>query len=148
MNNKLYMDIALKEAKKAYNKGEIPVGTVIVKDNKIIAKAHNLKENKKNPTCHAEILAITKATKKLKNWRLLDCTIFVTMIPCPMCASAINQSRISKVVYGTAPEYANCKQVEEILKDNKYGNPVILEKYLNDSECTELLKNFFQKKRQ
>ena len=87
--NSVYMNIAIKEAKKAYKKGEVPVGAVIVKNNKIIAKAHNTKEKSKQAICHAEINAIKKATKKIKNWRLTNCDIYITLFPCPMCASAI-----------------------------------------------------------
>ena len=148
MNNDLfYMNEALKEANKAYNKGEVPIGAVIVKNDKIISRAYNLKETKNNACKHAELIAIEKASKKLKNWCLLDCTIYVTMFPCPMCASAINQSRISKIVYGTIPKYADQQVIKSILNDKSYGNPVeIVEKVL-EKDCTQLLKKFFVKKR-
>ncbi len=148
MNNDLfYMNEALKEANKAYDKGEVPIGAVIVKNDKIISRAYNLKETKNNACKHAELIAIEKASKKLKNWRLLDCTIYVTMFPCPMCASAINQSRISKIVYGTIPKYADQQVIKSILNDKNYGNPVeIVEKVL-EKDCTQLLKKFFLKKR-
>ena len=93
-----FMYQALKEAEKAYNKLEVPVGCIIVKDGKIIARAHNLKETKMDTTKHAEILAIQKASKKLKSWRLIDCEMYVTLEPCPMCAGAIIQSRIKKYI--------------------------------------------------
>ena len=96
-----FMQVALKEAKKAYKKLEIPVGAVIVKNGEIIAKAHNIKEEKKDTTKHAEIIAIQKASKKLESWRLNDCELYVTLEPCPMCAGAIIQSRIKKVYIGT-----------------------------------------------
>ena len=148
MKNDIYfMNLALKEAEKAYKKGEIPVGAIIVKDNKIITKSHNLKEKHKCTIDHAEILAIKKACKKLKNWRLLGCSIYITMYPCPMCASAINQSRISKVVCGTIPSYADKTVINKILNDKNYGLPVeIVENVLAD-KCCELLKKFFEKKR-
>ena len=92
---------ALKEAKKALDKEEVPVGAIIVKDGKIISRAHNIKECKKDATCHAEILAIQKACKKLGSWRLLDCEMYVTLEPCPMCAGALIQSRIKKLYIGT-----------------------------------------------
>ena len=91
-----YMKLALKEAQKAYDKGEIPVGAVIVKDDVVIAKAHNLKEIKNDTTKHAEILAIQKASKKLNSWRLENCEMYVTLEPCSMCAGALIQSRIKK----------------------------------------------------
>ena len=149
MNNDIkYMKIALMEAQKAYDKGEIPIGAVIVKDNKVLAKAHNLKESTKQSTKHAEIIAIEKASKKLNNWRLLDCTIYVTMIPCPMCASAINQARISKLVYGVVPEYADLNIIKTILSDKNYGLPVEIVPEIMKKESLELLKKFFVKKRQ
>lgn len=147
MDDTYFMNIAHKEALKAFNCGEVPIGAVIVKDNKIIAHAHNLKKSKNNATRHAEIMAIEKASKKLNNWRLLDCVMYVTMFPCPMCASAINQSRISRVVYGTIPEYANVNLINDILNDNKYGIPVDITGGILQEECTDLLKKFFLKKR-
>ena len=98
MYNK-YIEEALKEAKKAKQKGEIPVGAVIVKNKKIIAKAHNTVEKKKNAILHAEIIAITKASKKNKNWRLNDCEMYITLEPCKMCKAAIELSRIKKVYF-------------------------------------------------
>ena len=96
--NNQFMTYAFKEAKKAYNKGEVPIGAVIVKDGKIIAKAHNLRESKQDATAHAEMLAITKACKKLGSWRLVDRDLYVTLEPCPMCAGAIIQSRIRRLI--------------------------------------------------
>ena len=147
MDDNYYMKYALKEAKKAFNCGEIPIGAVIVKNGKIISKAHNLKEKRNNPICHAEILAIEKACRKLNNWRLIDCTIYVTMYPCPMCASAINQARISKIVCGIVPQYVDRQNINNILNDKNYGLPVkIVENFLSD-ECLCLLRQFFNKKR-
>lgn len=142
-----YMKEAVKEANKAFKKGEIPIGCVVVKDDKIIARGHNMKENKISAIRHAEIIAIEKASKKLNNWRLLDATIYITMFPCPMCASAINQARISRLVYGTIPEYANMDLINEILNDNKYGIPVEIEGNVLEFECKDLLQKFFSKKR-
>ena len=147
MDDIYYMNIALKEAKKAYKHGEVPIGAVIVKNNKIIAKGYNLKEKKCDATAHAELIAIKKASKKNKNWRLNDCVIYVTMMPCPMCASAINQARISKVVYGTIPNNVEKRKIYDILGGNEYGIPVeIVENVLND-ECSNLIRKFFEKKR-
>ena len=148
MKNDLeYMKIAYKEAIKAYKKNEIPVGAVIVKNNRIIAKTHNIKEKKQCCTMHAEIHAIEKASKKLKNWRLNDCTIYITMFPCPMCASAINQARIKKIVCGTTPSEINKKITYDILNDKKYGLPVEIEEGILDEECYTLMQNFFNEKR-
>lgn len=96
-----YMQLALKEAKKAYKKGEVPVGAVVVYNGKVIAKAHNTREKKQHVFTHAEVIAIKKASKKLRSWRLEDCELYVTLEPCLMCAGAIIQSRIKTVVYGT-----------------------------------------------
>ena len=147
MNDIYYMNAALKEAMKAYKRGEVPIWAIVVKNNKIIAKGYNLKEKRHNATAHAEIIAINKASKKLKNWRLNDCTLYVTMMPCYMCASAINQSRISKIVFGTIPNNVEKENIYRILKGNEYGVPVeIVENILND-ECSALIRKFFEKKR-
>lgn len=147
-NDEYYMKLALNEAKKAYLKGEIPIGAVIIKDDKVISKGHNLKESKKNVIKHAEIVAIERACKKIGNWRLLDCVIYVTMFPCPMCASAINQARISKIVYGTIPEYVEKETIYRILNDKNYGLPVEIVENVLEYDCTKLLKDFFSEKRQ
>lgn len=106
-----FMNEALKEAKKAYKKEEIPVGAVIVKEGKIIARAYNLKETKTSTIAHAEILAINKASKKLNNWRLTDCQMYVTLEPCPMCAGAIILSRIDKVYIGALDEKTGAARI-------------------------------------
>lgn len=148
MKNDIYfMKMALREAQKAYDKNEVPIGAIIVKDNKIIGKGYNLKETKNNPLKHAELIAIEKATKKINNWRLIDCTIYITMFPCPMCASAINQSRISKIVYGCIPEYVDKDLINKIVNDNKYGNSIKFVDNLLENECSKLIKKFFLKKR-
>lgn len=146
-NDEYFMKLAIKEAKKAYDKREIPVGAVIVYNNKVIARGHNLREVKHCVTKHAEIIALEKACAKFSNWRLINCTMYVTMCPCPMCASAINQARISKIVYGAKPEYVEKQEIYKILKDKNYGSNVeIVENVLKD-ECLELLKTFFVEKR-
>lgn len=146
-NDEYYMNLALKEAEKAYLKGEIPIGSVIVKNGKVVAKSHNLKESKCDVTKHAEIIAIEKACAKFKNWRLINCTIYVTMFPCPMCASAINQARISKIVYGTIPDYADKTVINEILNDKNYGLPVEIVGNVCEESCKKIIKNFFAEKR-
>ena len=119
----IFMKEALKEAKKAYKKLEVPVGCVIVKDGKIIARAHNLKETKYDTTKHAEILAIQKASKKLESWRLIDCDMYVTLEPCPMCAGAIIQSRIKNLYYGACDEKTGAVgSVLNLMEDFKFNH--------------------------
>ena len=144
-----FMKEALKEAKKAYEKDEIPVGAVIVKDNKIIARAHNLKEGKNNAICHAEILAIQKACKKLGSWRLLDCEMYVTLEPCSMCAGALINSRIKKIYIGTSDEKTGaCGSNLILLKDFKFNHNVEIEQYILKDECEKILKDFFKNLRE
>lgn len=140
MINDIYMKQALKQAKIAEKKGEIPVGCVIVKNGKIIFRAYNKKENKKCGIFHAEILAIRGACKKMKSWRLDDCIMYVTLEPCMMCMGAIIDSRISRVYYGTKN---NCEQMYDKIEAEKY---VYMEN-LHVSECSKILTDFFKKKR-
>ena len=145
MNNEYFMKQALKQARKAYEKLEVPVGVVIVKDNKIIARAHNLKESKNNSICHAEILAIQKACKKLNSWRLLDCEMYVTLEPCSMCAGALINSRIKKVYIGVTDEKTGaCGSKLNLLEDFKFNHIVEIEKYILKDECESILKDFFK----
>ena len=143
-----YMKEALKEAKKAYDKLEIPVGAVIVKNGEIIARAHNVKEAKKDTTKHAEIIAIQKASKKLDSWRLNDCEMYVTLEPCAMCAGALIQSRIKKVYIGTMDEKTGaCGSVLNLLEDYKFNHMVDIEKEICKEECEKILKDFFRELR-
>ncbi len=147
INNK-YMKAAIKEAQKAYEKLEIPVGAVIVKDGKIIARAHNIKEIKKDTTKHAEIIAIQKASKKLQNWRLNECDMYVTLEPCAMCAGAIINARINKVYIGTLDEKTGaCGSVLNLLEDYKFNHQVKVEYGIMQKECENILKRFFKELR-
>lgn len=138
------MKEALKEAEKAYGKLEIPVGAVIVKEGKIIARAHNLKETKQTATAHAEMLAIQKANKKLNNWRLLDCDIYVTLEPCDMCMGAIISSRIKNIYIGTLdPKKKQKIDIENYKKE--YG--VNIKIGIMQKESEYILKDFFKKLR-
>ena len=136
--NEYYMNLAIQQAKKSYKYEEVPVGAIIVKNNKIIAKAYNKKEKTKNVAKHAEIIAISKACKKLKNWRLDDCEIYVTMEPCMMCCGAIEQSRIKKIIYGVKNENYGST---ELLKNVKIISQVC------EKECRKLVQSFFKKRR-
>ena len=138
------MKEALKEAQKAYKKLEVPVGAIIVKDGRIVARAHNLKETKNDTIKHAEILAIEKASKKLSNWRLIDCEMYVTLEPCPMCAGAIVNSRIKKVNIGAMDEKTGaCGSKLNLLQDFNFDTKVDMESGILENECRELLQKFF-----
>ncbi len=143
-----FMKAAIKEAKKAYSKLEVPVGCVIVKDGKIIARAHNLKEIKQDTTKHAEILAIQKASKKLNSWRLIDCDMYVTLEPCSMCAGAIIQSRIRKVYFGAHDlKTGAVGSVFNLFDDYTFNHKVQCEAGVLEDECEQILKEFFKELR-
>ena len=141
-----FMKQALKEAEKAYRKGEVRIGAVILKDGKIISRGYNLKETKKNTLKHAEIIAIEKASKKLDAWRLEECDIYVTMEPCPMCMGAIINSRIRKIYYGVSDLKAGaCGSVIDL---TKYKFNHIKKKKKNILEDKEILQKFFKELRE
>jgi tRNA(adenine34) deaminase len=141
------MKLALKQAKKAYKRDEVPVGAVIVKDGKVISKAYNLREKTNLATGHAEILAIQKANKKLKSWRLDSCTLYVTIEPCPMCAGAIVQSRIKNVIYGAQDIKSGAHQSVTNIFDLKLNHKVKVESGLMEEECGNIITEFFREKR-
>ena len=147
-NDEKYMRIALLEAKKAYEKDEVPVGAVIVKNDKIIAKGHNLRESKNDPTMHAEIVAIRKACKKAESWRLEDATIYVTVEPCSMCAGTILWARIKRVVYGASDPKGGSLGGSFNLYEmpNLNHHPEVTGGVLKE-ECGELMSQFFKGKR-
>ena len=143
-----YMEMALEEARLAEQVDEVPIGCVIVKDDKVIAKAHNLRETSNDPLGHAETLAIKKASKVLGDWQLVNCELYVTIEPCIMCAGAIIQSRISKVIYG-APDLkggAFGSSINVLEANNINHRPEVVSGIL-EKECTELIKNYFKSKR-
>ena len=143
-----FMREALKEAKKAYDKLEVPVGCVIVKDGKIIAKGHNLKETKKDTTKHAEMIAIQKASKKLDSWRLLDCELYVTLEPCSMCAGAIINARIKKIYIGTLDEKTGAAgSVLNLFEDYPFNHKVEVKTGILKEPCEKILKDFFKELR-
>lgn len=149
MNDKEYfMKEALKEAKKAYKKLEVPVGVVIVKDNEIIARGYNQKEMKNNPIKHAEIIAIEKACKKLNNWRLNDCEMYVTLEPCPMCAGAIINSRIRKVYIGAIQEKTGaCGSKVNLIDKYNSETKIDIEFGILQDKCLNLVQDFFKELR-
>ena len=137
-----YIELAIEEAKKAYSFNEVPVGALIVKDNQIISKNYNRKIIDNDVTSHAEILAIREAEKNILNWHLDDCSMYVTLEPCPMCAGAIKESRISKLYIGTK---SNNPQNELLLREI-LGNSIDIV-YLDNKDCSNLLTKFFQELR-
>lgn len=146
--DKYYMKEALKEARKAFIKEEVPVGTVIVFNDKIIARGHNLRELKGDITKHAELIAIRRANRKIKDWRLNNCTIYITLFPCSMCASAIIQSRISRVVIGAPCNDIKNKEVVDLIFETKTKNKLIkIKENVLEKECSDILKEFFKYQR-
>nr|WP_277998206.1 tRNA adenosine(34) deaminase TadA [Zhaonella formicivorans] len=148
INHHFYMDLALAEARKALAAGEVPIGAVIVEQGKILAQAHNLKEQLHDPTAHAEILAIRRAAEKRGSWRLTGCTLYVTVEPCPMCAGAIVQSRIERLVYGVADLKAGAVESIVNLVQNKYLNHYVeVFAGIREEECKNIMREFFESKR-
>jgi tRNA(adenine34) deaminase len=148
MEKSFYMNEALKEARKAYEKGETPIGAVIVKDGEIISRAHNLTEELNDCTAHAEILAIRKASEKLGGWRLINCDLYVTMEPCIMCSGSIVKSRIKKLIIGTKHiKNLNIEKQHEFKID--YFNTCNVEVTFDilKDECSNILQDFFKRLR-
>lgn len=143
-----FMREALKQAKKAYKIGEVPIGCVIVQDGKIIARGYNRRNTDKVTLAHAEIAAIKKASKKTGDWRLEDCTMYVTLEPCQMCAGAIVQSRMKKVVIGCMNPKAGCAgSVLNLLQMQEFNHQVELERGVLEEACSEILSRFFRELR-
>jgi tRNA(adenine34) deaminase len=145
MDKSFYMKEAIKEAYKAYDKRETPIGAVIVKNGEIIARAHNLTEELNDPTAHAEILAIRQASEKLGGWRLIDCDLYVTMEPCIMCSGAIVNSRIKKLIIGTKHIKNSYTEKQHEFKVNFYENNSVDTFYgVLREECSNILQEFFK----
>lgn len=144
-----YMKAALREAKKAYKLDEVPIGCVIVQNDKIIARGYNRRNTDKNTLAHAEIAAIKKASRKTGDWRLEDCTMYVTLEPCQMCAGAIVQSRLGKVVIGSMNPKAGCAgSVINLLQMKQFNHQVEMETGVLEEECSTMLSGFFQELRE
>lgn len=142
------MSLALKEAEKAFHAGEVPVGAVIVHNDKVIAKGHNLVERLQDPTAHAEMITITAATNHLSSKWLYECTLYVTLEPCPMCAGAIVLARIPTLVFGAFdPKAGACGTLYNITTDGQLNHKVHVISGVRDEECEMLLKEFFRSKR-
>jgi len=142
------MEEAIKQAKIALKKEEVPIGAVVVKDGKIISKGYNKRERKKNALMHAEIEAINKACKKLKDWRLENCEIYVTLEPCPMCAGAIVNSRIKNIIFGAEDKTSQDNLFEKIVSSTRLNHTCEYEQLFEyEKECSKLLTEFFKKRR-
>lgn len=143
-----FMKAALKEADKAYKKNEVPIGCVIVQNDRIIARGYNRRNTDKNALAHAEIAAIKTACKKTGDWRLEDCTMYVTLEPCQMCAGAIVQARIPKIVIGAMNPKAGCAgSVINILQIDRFNHQVEIEKGVLLEECQHIMTSFFEELR-
>jgi len=143
-----YMYMAIMEAKKAREIGEVPIGAVIVFENEIIATGYNVRETTQSTLAHAELVAIKEANKKIGSWRLEDCTLYVTLEPCPMCAGAIIQSRIKRVVYGAKDPKAGCAgTLMNLLDENRFNHQAELTTGVLEEECSTLLTSFFRELR-
>jgi len=147
--DEFFMRLALNEAYKAYSTYEVPVGAVIVNDGKIIGTGYNQRETLKDPTAHAEIIAIKEASKRLGGWRLLNSTMYVTLEPCPMCAGAIINSRVSRIVIGAMdPKRGCCGSVMNLLNNPNFNHQVEITYGVLEEECSKLIKDFFKKIRE
>jgi tRNA(adenine34) deaminase len=149
MDHEAYMLLAIEEAKKAAARKEVPIGAVVVYQGKVIGSGFNLREQEQNPLLHAEVLAIQEAAKQLGSWRLEDCTLYVTLEPCPMCAGAILQARIPKLVYGTKDPKAGCvDSLYHLLNDKRFNHQTEVLKDVLQETCSQMLRDFFRSLRE
>ncbi len=143
-----WMRAAIQLARQAFDEGEVPIGSVIVHNDRIIGEGYNQRESLKDPTAHAEMIAITQAANSLESWRLLDCTIYVTLEPCPMCAGAIVLARIPTVIYGTTdPKAGACHSLFQITEDSRLNHRATVLGGVLQQECKGLLQEFFAQQR-
>ncbi|RSK25454.1 nucleoside deaminase [Bacillus sp. HMF5848] len=148
MNDIYYMNEAINEAKKAGEKGEVPIGAVIVLNGEVIARAHNLRETTQQATAHAEVLAIEQACDKTGYWRLDGASLYVTLEPCPMCAGAIIMSRVERVIYGATDPKAGCAGTfMNLLCDERFNHQAEVLSGICEEQCSQLLKDFFKELR-
>jgi tRNA(adenine34) deaminase len=144
MLNQEWMRLALEQAQIAFAQGEVPIGAVVVHNDKAIALAHNEKEQRQDPTAHAEILAIQRAAQELGTWRLAEATLYVTLEPCPMCAGAMIQSRLKRLIFGTSdPKGGAAGSVTNVLDVNKWNHRVEVIAGILEEDCAKILKDFF-----
>jgi tRNA(adenine34) deaminase len=147
-SDEYWMMMAFKEAEKAFKEKEIPVGAVLIKNNKIIGRGHNMRERLNDPTAHAEIIAITSAAATLNTWRLENCTLYVTLEPCAMCAGAIINARVPKIVFGAYDKQAGmCGSIDNLCDLNLMNHRVVVKGGVEESKCQSILNIFFAKVR-
>ncbi len=143
-----YIQVAIEQARIAEENGDVPIGAVIVCENRIIGKAYNQREQLRDPTAHAEIIALTQAAAALGNWHLNGCTIYVTLEPCPMCAGALVLSRMDRLVYGCDdPKAGACKSLYNIVQDGRLNHRLEVTSGVLAEQCSKLLQDFFQRRR-
>lgn len=144
----IWMKEAIAEANKAQQLAEVPIGAVVVHNGQVIGRGHNLRETKKSPLAHAEMMAIEQASAYLNSWRLLDCSLYVTLEPCPMCAGAIVQARIPKLIYGASDPKAGCAgTLMNLLQEQRFNHQTEVISGIMREECAALLTQFFRKLR-
>ncbi len=143
-----YMQMALAEARKAYQRAEVPIGAVVVCNDQVVGRGFNLREQTQDPTSHAEMIALREAAENEASWRLEDCQLYVTLEPCPMCAGAILQSRIKRLVYGASdPKAGAVRSLYQLLDDDRFNHQVEVEAGVMERESAQLLKDFFRELR-
>jgi len=148
MNDEQYMQLAIKQAKRAEEMDEVPIGAIIVYNDEVIATGYNKRETSQKTASHAELIAIERANEIVGSWRLENCTLYVTLEPCPMCAGAIVQSRIKRVVYGASDPKAGCAgTLMNLLREEKFNHQVEVEANILEKQCSSLLTNFFRRLR-
>jgi len=146
--HKKWMKLAFREAEKAYDQGEIPIGAVVVKNDQIIGRGYNQCESLNDPTAHAEIIAITSATNTIKNWRLENCSLYVTKEPCPMCAGALINSRIDMVIFGMYDEKEGCcGSLYQLCRDPRFKHQLAVKGGVMENSCRLIVQEFFKKQR-
>jgi tRNA(adenine34) deaminase len=144
-NDIKYMKMALAEARKAYQRAEVPIGAVVICNDQVVGRGFNLREQTQDPTSHAEMIALKEAAKNEASWRLEDCQLYVTLEPCPMCAGAILQSRIKRLVYGASdPKAGAVNSLYQLLNDERFNHQVEVEAGVMEKEAAQLLKDFFR----
>jgi tRNA(adenine34) deaminase len=143
-----FMAEALKEAQKAYDLDEVPIGAVVVKDGEIVGRGYNLREIGKDPTLHAEMVAMRQAAAEVKSWRLTGCEIYVTIEPCPMCAGAMLQARIDRVIFGARDPKAGCAgSLYNLLQDSRFNHRIEIVEGIMEEQCRNIIRDFFCNKR-